>query len=394
MFNFNSIFKRNSKSGENEIIDFLDYISNQKKIQLTIYKKNLEKAIDIIASYISKIKFNVYKYDSKAKKMVEDMGVLNYALNVRPNLNQNSTAFKYDLINKYLNEGEVLVFELNNKLYIADSFSVTNNAINENIYTNIKLKLPNRSLLCLNKSFNSNDVLHLKLNNKKILNFLESYYCDYGNIIETSRKQFIMTNSLKFVMKIPGNQPALLDAETKMPITYEQYKAKILSKLFTEEDGAVILSEQINLDPVKMGDKKTSEDYLKLLNKWENDVASAFDIPPEIFNKMKTEKSSADEDFINYCIMPILVQIEDELNNAIYKEETYKKGYLRFNRYALIYHDPISNATSVDKLFSNGFTHNKICKFLDLETVPEPWADEPNITKNYGSAKGGDSIEK
>ena len=32
-------------------------------------------------------------------------------------------------------------------------------------------------------------------------------------------------------------------------------------------------------------------------------------------------------------------------------------------------------------------------KFLDLEKVDEQWADEPNITKNYGSLKGGDESE-
>ena len=141
-------------------------------------------------------------------------------------------------------------------------------------------------------------------------------------------------------------------------------KSKILNSLFDENDGAVLLSEKVNVTKVDNGERKSSNDYIQLLDKWSNEVAAVFDIPQDIFNKTKTEKSSSDEDFISYCIMPILVQIEDELNSAIFKEKAFKDGYIRFNRYSLIYHDAISNATSIDKLFSNGFTQNDIRKFF------------------------------
>ena len=389
MLNFK--FRKNSKT--NDMIDFLDYISQQKQVQWSIYTKALEKSIDIIASYISKLKLNIYRYDVKSKKLKEDNGILSYKLNVRPNLNENSTSFKYNLIYKYLKEGEALVVEIRDKLYLADSFTITNNIISENTYSNIKVKLPNGSVLGINKEFKSNEVIHLKIANKKIINFLESYYFDYGPLIETARKQFVLSNSFKFFMRIPGSQPAIYDTETKKEISYENYKNKILNSLFTEEDGIVLLSEKINVNKADTGERKNTNDYLNLLNKWNDDVASVFDIPPVVFNKTKTEKSSADEDFINYCIMPILVQIEDEFNNAIFKDRVFIDGYMRFNRYNLIYHDPVSNATSIDKLFSNGFTHNNLRKFLDLEKVDEQWADEPNITKNYGSLKGGDESE-
>lgn len=390
MFKFN--FIKNSKT--TEVIDFFDYLLSQKQKQQSIYHKSLEKAVDIIASYISKIKLDIYKYDLNTKKFKEDDGELRYVMNVRPNANENSTNFKYNVIHKYLTEGEALIIEINNKLYLVDDFVYTNNIISENTYSNIKLKLPNGNILSINKTFKANDVIHLKVTSKKIQKFLQSFYADYGPLIETARKQYIISNSSKYFMKIPGSQPAIYDTIAKKEISYDEYKSKILNSLFDENDGAVLLSEKVNVTKVDNGERKSSNDYIQLLDKWSNEVAAVFDIPQDIFNKTKTEKSSSDEDFISYCIMPILVQIEDELNSAIFKEKAFKDGYIRFNRYSLIYHDAISNATSIDKLFSNGFTQNDIRKFLDLDRILEPWADESYVTKNYGSMKGGDNDEK
>ena len=37
----------------------------------------------------------------------------------------------------------------------------------------------------------------------------------------------------------------------------------------------------------------------------------------------------------------------------------------------------------------NGFSRNEINKFLKLPHIDEEWADQHNLTKNYGNVKGG-----
>lgn len=393
MLKFN--FLRKQKNAENyELYDIFDYLLSQKQVQKAIYIESMQQAADIIASYISKLKMNTYKYDFKQKKIMEDNGFLQFILNVRPNLNENATTFKYNLVYQYLTKGEVLIVEINNKLYLADSFRVTNNIINENYYYNIRLELPDKTTLSINKRFKSSEVIHLKNPSKKIETFLNALYTDYGVLLETARKQFVISNSSKYFMKVPGSQPAIFDTATKKEISYEEYKSKILSSLFDENDGAVLLSEKVNVAKVDNGERKSTTDYINLLDKWRAEVASVYKIPLEIFNKTGTDKSSVNEEFISHCILPIITQVEEEINNAIYGENSFKDGYVRFSRYNLIYHDAISNSTSVDKLFSNGFAHNELRRFLDLDLLDESWANEPNITKNYGSAKGGDNDEK
>mgnify|MGYP001541892893 FL=1 len=71
--------------------------------------------------------------------------------------------------------------------------------ISENTYSNIKLKLPNGNILSINKTFKASDVIHLKVTSKKIQKFLQSFYADYGPLIETARKQYIISNSSKYL---------------------------------------------------------------------------------------------------------------------------------------------------------------------------------------------------
>ncbi len=58
------------------------------------------------------------------------------------------------------------------------------------------------------------------------------------------------------------------------------------------------------------------------------------------------------------------------------------------------YFDILESSTSMDKLFSNGYSHNEINEFIGLPRIDEEWADEHYITKNYQNAEvaleGGD----
>ena len=59
--------------------------------------------------------------------------------------------------------------------------------------------------------------------------------------------------------------------------------------------------------------------------------------------------------------------------------------------------DILESATSMDKLFSNGYSHNEINEFIGLPKIDEEWAGKHYITKNYQNAEialeGGDGNE-
>ena len=56
--------------------------------------------------------------------------------------------------------------------------------------------------------------------------------------------------------------------------------------------------------------------------------------------------------------------------------------------------DIFENANGIDKQIGDGFSRNEINKFLRLPKIDEDWADEHNLTKNYGKMEGGANNEE
>lgn len=67
---------------------------------------------------------------------------------------------------------------------------------------------------------------------------------------------------------------------------------------------------------------------------------------------------------------------------------------IQFNKYAIFHKDIIDSANGIDKLVSSTFSRNEINEFINLPHIDEDWADEHNLTKNYGNVKGGVNDEK
>ena len=81
------------------------------------------------------------------------------------------------------------------------------------------------------------------------------------------------------------------------------------------------------------------------------------------------------------------------MNGTLIKKNEYLRGDRIFiNKLNMKHFDIFDSATALDKLFGDGFSHNDLCRFLDIPGVDEAWANEHHVTKNYGNAneKGGD----
>ena len=60
---------------------------------------------------------------------------------------------------------------------------------------------------------------------------------------------------------------------------------------------------------------------------------------------------------------------------------------IKINKLNMKYFDILESSTSMDKLFSNGYSHNEINEFIGLPRIEEEWADKHYITKNYQNAE-------
>lgn len=374
---------------------FIESIVNDVSIQVSIKNRAIDKAIDLLAKTLSSVELNIYKLENKKIKKAKEE--IYYKLNVKPNHNDYGYKFWYNVWSKYFYDGEVLLFELNHKLYYADDFKVNNNVVLEKEFYNISMLSENNLVYRINRVFKASEVIHLKLSNKSIKDCLDSYYCDIGELISIASNHYISNNVSKWLLGIPTMQQPLRDPKTQKEITYEDYKNKVVGSLFSKKDSVTMLSKHFSLDSLSSNKSVSSEDFKSLKKDWEESIADSFLIPRDIYFGNKTEKSSSDDDFLTYAIKPHLKLLEAGLNSIIVKKENYLKGEkIKADIYSIKVHDIIGNANSLDKLYADGFSHNNILEFLGLEPIDEEWANEHRITKNYSddvSAKGGDNSE-
>ena len=181
-----------------------------------------------------------------------------------------------------------------------------------------------------------------------------------------------------------------MDYESGKEISYESYAEKITNGLLSDEEAVVLLSEAFDLINLNKDSKESLTDYKDLVKKIGDSVANNYDIPLDLFYGTKTEKSTANDDFISFSVDFYYNGIEDGLNDGLVGQKSYCEGErIQFNKYAIFHKDIIDSANGIDKLVSSTFSRNEINEFLNLPYIDENWANEHNLTKNYGNVKGG-----
>lgn len=374
------------------LIEYIDSYIKSNSSYLQIKTKAIDKAIDLISKCLAICSLEVYKLKNKKIEKVKDD--LFYKLNISPNDNDYAFDFWYKVWNKFFYDQEVLILELKHKLYVAEDFSVDDIILSERSYSNVYLLTENNSMFKLNKKFNANEVIHLKLSNNKTLELLNNYYGEIGKFIKIAGNNYKHNNIIKWILGIPNNPLPIKNPKTGEEITYEEYTNKIVGNLFSDEESILLLSKSLSLDKINSTNKVDSKDYLDLVNKFEESVADSFLIPRDVYFGKVGDKSSAEGVFFTQCIKPYLRLLEQALNSRIIKKSDYLAGSLiKANMNSIKYHNIIDNATNVDKLYADGFSHNDIRYFMDLVEIDEEWANEHRITKNYSedvSTKGGD----
>ena len=364
------------------------------KDNLTNYIYTLAEAhaIDLIAKTIAKCEIQTFEF--KGKKIEENRGDLYWILNFQPNYNENGTRFLYKLVTKLLTEKRALVV-INKKLktnllYVADTYIPSNNILYGKNFTNVYISDDEGNSLKLEKTYNQDNSIYYSLKNEELATASESFKINTSKILKSAQKSFIRANTGKWRLKNPGRQPTMIDMDTKQPISYEEYKEKITEGLFSEEEAIVMLSEMFELMNLNKDNNKDLSDFGSIVDRIGKTVAQKWNIPLDVFFGDKTEKSTGNNDFITFAVDPYFELIEDGFNISLVGKESFLKGeYVAFNRTNISHRDIMDSATGIDKLTANRFSRNEINKFLRLPHIDEDWADEHNLTKNYGNVKGG-----
>ena len=116
-----------------------------------------------------------------------------YLLNVSPNINENASTLKSKLVFKLFNDGEALIFEHNNSIYVADSFSKDPHPIKGDKFTNITLHDETKTF-----TRKAEDVFYFKLEEGKLKTLLDSMMSDYTEILNYAFDIYKSSNGEKY----------------------------------------------------------------------------------------------------------------------------------------------------------------------------------------------------
>lgn len=386
----------NKKNEQGEYI--FDILLGGSKKNDYIYTLAEAHAIDLIAKTISKCEIQVFEKDKETKKIKKAKNELYWVLNIQPNFNETGTKFKYKLVTRLLTEKKALViinkaFDNSKLLYIADDFKSSDSILYGKFFTDVVISDDDGNTIPMLKKYGQDDSIYYSIKNSNLNVATDKFKERSSKILNAIEKYYLKSNVPKWRLTIPGTQPTMLDAETKQPISYDEYKKKITDGLLSEDEAIVMLSsafELINLNKDNGRDLKDLKDYKDAIKEIGDTVARTWNIPIDIFYGTKTEKSTGNDDFITFAVSNYFKLIEDGLNASLVGKKDYLKGeYIEFNKFNITHKDIIDSANGIDKLTADGFSRNEINELLGLPRIDEPWADEHNITKNYANVKGG-----
>lgn len=380
------------KNSEGEFVSVFDVLLGKNDLQNYIYTLAEAHAIDLIAKTIAKCE--IQTFEKNKDKIEKNKGDLYWTLNYQPNYNENGTRFLYKLVSKLLVDKKALVIinktPTTNLLYVADEYDTDKEILRGKTFTNISVSDDEGNTLKLRKTYNIDNSIYYSLLNSKLNTASESFKTNTAKILKTIQKSFIQANVGKWRLKNPGNQPTMLDSETKKPISYDDYKNKITDGLFSEEEAIVLLAEMFDLINLNKDNNKNLNDFESVVKRIGDTVAQKWNIPLDIFYGSKTEKSTGTNDFITFAVDPYFELLEDGFNVSLVGKNSILEGeYIKFNRLNINHKDLIDKASGWDKLISNGFSFNQLSEFLGLPKIDEDWANEHYITKNYANVKGG-----
>ena len=349
----------------------------------------LQVGVNIIASCIAKCEFKTFV---RKKEVHQDEY---YLWNVEPNQNQNSTEFLQELLSKLIIENEVLVIEVNGQLIIADSFYREEFAVNEDYFEQVT-----RKNFSFNKRFYMRDVLYFRCNNEDIKKYFDNLMFGYNELINLAQGKYKRAGGRKGIVK--RDTTATGNEEEKRRITNlfeNQFK-----NYFDAENAVVDLPRGVEYTEITgEGSKKSSNelgDITKLLDDAFIRAAQALKIPPSLLKGDIADIEKITDNFLTFCIDPLVDLIQTEINRKRYRKDNFLNGsYLYIDTTTIRHLDIFSIAEKIDKLISTGmYSIDELRKKLKDTTLNTDWSENHWITKNYQGidqidSEGGENSE-
>lgn len=343
----------------------------------------IESCINLIANTISSAEFLTFEKGKEIRK--ENY----YLFNVKPNQNISSMEFwKKAIYNLFINN-ELLIVQIENKFYIADSFNINEYALKDNVYDNIQV-----GNYILSDTFTESEVFHITLNNKNIKNCLDGLYMGYAKLIKAGQLSYIKSKTRRGVLNVPTSYPQTTKAQADLQEIMEN---KFKTFFQSEKDVVLPLTNGLTYDELGINNKGKSVGEVRDVRSYIDDifdfVGIAFNVPPQLIKGNIADTDNAINNFLMFCIKPIAKLISDEINMKFYKKSDYlERTYMKLDTSRIRVTTLKDIANALDVLTRIGaYTINDSLRALGKETVNKSYADERYMTKNYEKISEGGS---
>lgn len=372
-----------------KILDFLGNIifgdKKNNKVPITcasmdilgeIYIRELafNLVVNKIANAISKCQMNIYT-DNKRDRNEEW-----YRWNVSPNPNQSAPVFWAKLIYQLYDNNEALIIPINGNLYVADSFIVNK----QYAFFDYRFESIQIDDFSLSRAFRQNEVFYFQLNNKKMVTYLNGTMTLYTGLIKAAYSSYMASNGNKGFLKISQ----FAEQEDDFQEYFNQLVNEDFKKFFESSNAVMPLYEGYSYEALgNTGTQSNTRDIKALIEDVIQTTANAFNMPTSIAIGNVQDTSKAIDEFLTFCIDPLICILEAEITRKSFTQSQVINGsYVKFDTTAIKHIDLLDVATAIDKLISSGcFTINDIRKTIGADEIDEPWANQFFMTKNYST---------
>ncbi len=365
------LFKSNRKTAEQL---GLSIVSASKKTH--IKRLAINSCIELIAKTVSQVEFKIKDNNKYTKDSMY------YKLNVKPNINESATQFWQKAIYKLLYDNELLIIQNDSEdLLVADSYHVTEYAHVPNIYSQVRI-----GDFEYTRTFNSNDVIHIKYNNENSESILKELYGDYGDLFARFIEFQMRKSQVRSIVKIDskwGN-----DKERRAKVNkfiqdiYQNFKDKSFA-IVPEQEGIQYKEQTLSQAANSVDDvDKVGKQFL-------NNCAIKFGIPVQLLTGDIAEVDQNMKRFIKMTIKPLLQLIVTELNAKLFDEKQYlNDSKIIANTLPITFDSIFDMANQIDKLVASSvFVGNEIRRELGYEESKDELMNEHLVTKNYQTLK-------
>ena len=329
-----------------------------------------------ISNAISKCEFKVYRDGTSTRD-----DPMWYALNVRPNPNQNGSQFVSRLMQDYFYDGHALVVQplpSRGWLYVADSFGVEERPLSENLFTSVVVD----NGFALDRPVRAGDCCYFRLEDVEVRSIVSGMYRDYGELLASAMESYMRGTGEKFVYHRRARPTGTRKDEKGSADEVND----ALKAFLKGENGVLPLPVEHSLERIEPSARAaTSTDVIALRKDVYETVASALKIPVSMMYGNMTNISDIVNQFVTFAVDPIAQMMSDEMTGTLFTQEEVMRGCKVVVDTSRVQHlDMFQVADKADKLISSGTACiDEVREPLGMDTLNTEYSRAHWVTRNY-----------